>query len=141
MKKNLFVVLIAAILATGAFAQNAVKDALDQADAQINEAAEQFPKGTWIDSNWDAAWEFGINNTIILKDSKTGEVIYNFAKDKRSNYKINVTDAGLVISFRCNETQRNYKFTKPVNLSTDIILEIDADFLNEHYKVNMKFKK
>lgn len=29
MKKNLFVVLIAAILATGAFAQNAVKDALD----------------------------------------------------------------------------------------------------------------
>ena len=80
---------------TGAVAQNNLSDALNQADAEIAKAAEQFPKGTWIDTNWDAAWEFGVNNTIKLKDANTGAVIYNFTKDKRSNFKINMTNAGL----------------------------------------------
>lgn len=141
MKKTFLAVLFAAALTVGAFAQNSVSDALNEAGNQISEAAEQFPKGTWIDPNWDAAWVFGINNTIVLKDSRTGEVIYNFSKDTRSNFKINVTDQGLVISFRCDDTKRNYKFTKPANLDTNIILDIDADFLNEHYTVDMKFQK
>ena len=127
--------------ASAAFAAGPVSDALNQADSEIAAAGEQFPKGTWIDPNWDAAWEFGVNNTIILKDAKTGEVIYNFAKSKRSNFKVNVTNDGLVITFRCDETQRTYKFTKSVTLSTDIKMEIDADFLNEHYTVNMKMRK
>lgn len=132
---------MAALLASAAFAAGPVSDALNQADSEIAAAGEQFPKGTWIDPNWDAAWEFGVNNTIILKDAKTGEVIYNFAKSKRSNFKVNVTNDGLVITFRCDETQRTYKFTKSVTLSTDIKMEIDADFLNEHYTVNMKMRK
>lgn len=141
MKKFLLTLLVAAVAVTGAFAQTSLSDALNEADAAVSKAAAEFPKGTWVDANYDAAWEFGVNNTLVLKDSKTGEVIYNFVPSKRKNFKINASDAGLVISFRCEETQRTYKFTKPVNLSTDIILEIDADFLNEHYKVNMKFKK
>ncbi len=140
MKKFLLTVM-AALLASAAFAAGPVSDALNQADSEIAAAGEQFPKGTWIDPNWDAAWEFGVNNTIILKDAKTGEVIYNFAKSKRSNFKVNVTNDGLVITFRCDETQRTYKFTKSVTLSTDIKMEIDADFLNEHYTVNMKMRK
>nr|WP_318659457.1 hypothetical protein [uncultured Treponema sp.] len=140
MKKFLLTVM-AALLASAAFAAGPVSDALNQADSEIAAAGEQFPKGTWIDPNWDAAWEFGVNNTIILKDAKTGEVIYNFAKSKRSNFKVNVTNDGLVITFRCDETQRTYKFTKSVTLTTDIKMEIDADFLNEHYTVNMKMRK
>lgn len=139
MKKFLLTVM-AALLASAAFAAGPVSDALNQADSEIAAAGEQFPKGTWIDPNWDAAWEFGVNNTIVLKDAKTGEVIYNFAKSKRSNFKVNVTNDGLVITFRCDETQRTYKFTKSVTLSTDIKMEIDADFLNEHYTVNMKMR-
>ncbi|MBR0154934.1 MAG: hypothetical protein IJM22_02555, partial [Treponema sp.] len=139
MKKFLLTV-IAALLASAAFAAGPISDALNQADSEIAAAGEQFPKGTWIDPNWDAAWEFGVNNTIVLKDAKTGEVIYNFAKSKRSNFKVNVTNDGLVITFRCDETQRTYKFTKSVTLSTDIKMEIDADFLNEHYTVNMKMR-
>lgn len=131
---------MAALLASAAFAAGPVSDALNQADSEIAAAGEQFPKGTWIDPNWDAAWEFGVNNTIILKDAKTGEVIYNFAKSKRSNFKVNLTNDGLVITFRCDETQRTYKFTKSVTLSSDIKMEIDADFLNEHYTVNMKMR-
>lgn len=106
MKKILLSILVLAFT-TAAFAADPLTDALKTADAEIAAAAEQFPKGTWIDPNYDAAWEFGINNTIILKDSKTGEVYYNFTNNKRSNFKINLTEAGLVISFRCDETNRN----------------------------------
>lgn len=141
MKKFLFSILFVSVLATGAFAQEMISDALDQADQEIAKAGEQFPKGTWVDPNYNAAWEFGVNNTIKLKDATTGEVIYNFTANKRSNFKVNVTDAGLTISFRCDATQRTYKFTKSLSLSTNIKLDIDADFLNEHYTVDMKFKK
>lgn len=141
MKKFLFSILFVSVLATGAFAQGMISDALDQADQEIAKAGEQFPKGTWVDPDYNAAWEFGVNNTIKLKDATTGEVIYNFTPNKRSNFKVNVTDAGLTISFRCDATQRTYKFTKSLSLSTNIKLDIDADFLNEHYTVDMKFKK
>ena len=139
MKKFLLAMVVAVIAATGSFAQ--IKDALDQADSQIAEAGEQFPKGTWIDPNYNAAWEFGVNNTIVLKDATTGEVIFTFSKNLRKNFKVNVTNDGLVITFRCDETKRTYKFTKSATLSTDIKMEIDADFLTEHYTVNMKMRK
>ena len=141
MKKFLLTLLVAAMAVTGAVAQNNLSDALNQADAEIAKAAEQFPKGTWIDTNWDAAWEFGVNNTIKLKDAKTGALIYNFTKDKRSNFKVNMSNAGLEISFRCEETKRTYKFTKPVTLDTSITMDIDYDLEPNHYKVTMNFKK
>lgn len=140
MKKFLVTLLVAALAVTGAFAQGKVKDALTQADAEITKAAEQFPKGTWVDSNWDALWVFGVNNTITLKDAKTGEVIYNFAPSTRKNFKIDVSDKGLVISFRCEDTKRTYKFTKPVTLDTSITMEIDYDLEPKHYTVKMPFK-
>ncbi len=141
MKKLLLTLLVAAVAITGAFAQTSISDALSQADAEIAKAGEQFPKGTWIDSKWDAAWEFGVNNTLKLKDSKTGEVIFNFTPDKRSNLKVNASDSGLVISFRCEETKRTYKFTKPVTLDTKITLDIDYDLEPKHYKVDMPMKR
>ncbi len=141
MKKILLSLLFVAFVAAGAMAQTSIGEALDQADSQIAEAGEQFPKGTWIDPNYNAAWEFGVNNTIVLKDATTGEVIYTFSKNLRKNFKVDVTADGLVITFRCDDTRRTYKFTKAATLSTDIKMEIDADFLNEHYTVNMKFRK
>lgn len=139
MKKILLALVTVCFVCTGAFADK-ISDALNDADAQIKAAGEQFPKGTWIDPNYDAAWEFGINNTLILKDAKTGDVIYNFTKSERKNFKVDVSDSGVVITFSCPNTDRSYKFTKPINLGTSITLEIDAGFLTEHYKVNMKFK-
>lgn len=140
MKKFLLACLVAAVAVTGVFAQG-IGDALNEADKQIAAAGEQFPKGTWVDPNYNAAWEFGINNTLKLYDATTGELIYTFGKNQRKNFKVNVSDNGLVITFRCDDTRRTYKFTKSVTLSTDIKMEIDADFLNEHYTVNMKMKR
>lgn len=140
MKKFLLACLISAVAVAGVFAQG-LGDALNEADQQIAAAGEQFPKGTWVDKNYNAAWEFGINNTLKLYDATTGELIYTFGKAQRKNFKVNVTGDSLVISFRCDDTQRTYKFTKKANLSTDITMEIDADFLTEHYTVNMKMRK
>ena len=140
MKKFLVTLFVAALAVTGAFAQGKVGEALAQADAEIAKAAEQFPKGTWIDSKWDALWVFGVNNTITLKDAKTGEVIYNFTPITRKNFKIDVSENGLVISFRCEDTKRTYKFTKPVTLDTSITMDIDYDLEPNHYTVNMPFK-
>ena len=140
MKKNILLVLLTAFLASFSFAQETFAEAANMADAKVNQALDEFPKGTWIDSRWDGAWEFGVKNSIILKDAKTGEVIYNFVPSKRENFKIDMTDKGLAISFYCADTKRAYKFTKPITLTTDLILDIDADFLTEHYNTNIKMK-
>lgn len=139
--KKIFVALVVAFVALSSVsAQGKVKEAFEQADAQVQDAAAQFPKGKWLDANWDAMWVFGVNNTIEIQDAKTGKSIYVFSKAQRKNFKINVSDAGLVITFSCAETNRSYKFTKPVTLSTDIIMEIDNSVSGEHYKVTMKNK-
>lgn len=142
MKKFLLTLLVATVAVAGTFAQDAlgITDTLNQADAEISKALDQFPKGTWIDANWDAAWEFGVNNSLILKDAKTGEVIFNFTQDKRSDFKITASGEAIVISFRCEATKRTYKFSKPVNLDTSITMDIDYDLNPNHYNVSITFK-
>lgn len=45
----------------------------------------KFPKGKWLDKNWNAIWEFGADNIRLLDTN--GSEIFNF-KDKISNFKL-----------------------------------------------------
>lgn len=123
MKKIFAVLIVAATMVAGLF------------------AADKFPTGSWIDSRYNAEWRFGLDGSIELYDASTGECYYKFTKNKISNYKLGASTEGLTLSFTCSETGRSYKFTKPVSVSTDLILEIDPVWTDENYKTNIKFKK
>ena len=125
MKKILLGLLITAMCAVSMFA-------FDLGD---------FPKGTWIDSNWNGAWTFGVDGTIKLSDAKSGEVIYNFTQDKITDFKVSPSLSGLTISFKCEETERTYSFTKPAALDTSIELKIDCAWVPGGYTVKMDMKK
>jgi len=121
--KKLIIVLILLFAATAVFAQS------------IN--LGQFPVGKWLDSNYNAIWEFSSNNVKIV-DSKTGEVYFEFA-GQIQDFKVGAS-GGLppqpVVSFSCSATGRAYSF-KTTLPSTDLILEIDRPNLPK-YSVTMK---
>lgn len=123
MKKLFAVLFVASVMAFGAFAE------------------ESFPTGSWIDSNYNAEWVFGLDGKVELHDSVSGDLIFAFTKDQIKDYKLGVSAKGLTMSFTCPATSRKYKFTKPVTLSTDLIMEIDPDWTDENYEVTIKFKK
>ena len=123
MKKLLAVLFVAATMVVGLFAE------------------DKFPTGSWIDSKYNAEWRFGIDGSVELYDANTGKLYYSFTKDKIKNYKHSASADGLTLSFSCTETGRSYKFTKPVSISTDLILEIDPVWTDENYKTNIKFRK
>ena len=122
MKKLLAILFILAICVTGVFAEDT-----------------EFPTGTWIDENWDAKWVFA-KDKVELFDAK-GDLVYTFTKDNTVDFKLTPSAKGLVLSFSCAETERAYKFTKPVSLSTDLEMEIDPEWTDEDYKVTIKFSK
>ena len=68
---------------------------------------------------------------IIPTDDTTFEDIISATPSKE----------GLVLSFSCAETERAYKFIKPITLSTDLEMEIDPEWTDEDYKVTIKFSK
>lgn len=123
MKKLFAVLFVAAVMVVGAFAE------------------DEFPTGTWVDANWNADWRFEANGVIQLRDKATSNVIHTFTKDTVTDYKLRATTEGLSISFYCKETERAYKFTKPLSLSSDLIMEIDPDWTTEDYKVNITLEK
>ena len=124
MKKLLAVLFVAAVMVAGLF-------------------AEEFPKGTWVDSNYNAEWFIGADMSIKLYDATDGSLIQSFAKDKMQNEKLEVTEEGLVYQFYYKDTYRRYYFIKPVRLVPDanLLLQIDPDWTTTDYKVDIKFKK
>ncbi|MCQ2582564.1 MAG: hypothetical protein MJ160_01530 [Treponema sp.] len=123
MKKLFAALIVAAVMAVGAFAE------------------DSFPTGSWIDSNYDAEWVFGVNGSVELHDAVTGDLIFKFTKDQIKDYRLLPSADGFTLSFECPATHRKYKFSKPISLSTDLIMEIDPDWSDKNYKVNIKFKK
>lgn len=96
-----------------------------------------FPKGKWLDPNWNGVWEFGTNSIRLLDTN--GAVIFDFA-DKITDFKLDVGVSGAKVSFTCKEAERKYVFTKGVT-NLDLTLDIDPDWTDTNYKVTMKMQK
>ena len=121
--KKLFIMVILAVMATGLFA-------LDLGGI----------KGTWKDAKWDADWTFSADGHIVLSLSSTGETIYDFNDSTIQDFKVDAGTKGVTISFYCKDTERAYKFTKGVSLSSDLDMVINPDWTNEDYAVSIKLK-
>lgn len=120
------------ILAFGAFALlSAGAFALDLGDI----------KGTWQDSNWNANWTFGADGKITLSDSVSGNTIYTFDDSNVQDFKIDAGTSGLSVSFSCKDTERAYKFTKPLTLNSDLDMHIDPEWTTKDYDVKIKFQR
>lgn len=113
-----------ALLAAGAFA-------LDLGDI----------KGTWQDSNWNANWTFGADGKITLSDSVSGNTIYTFDDSNVQNFKLDAGTSGVSVSFSCKDTERAYKFTKPLTLNSDLDMHIDPEWTTKGYDVKIKFQR
>ena len=96
----------------------------------------KFPTGKWMDSNWDAVWEFSSDNVRIL-DTK-GTVIYDF-RGKISDFNVAVTITEAKITFTCKDANRKYTFTKGVK-DLDLVMRIDPDWSDKDYEVTLKLR-
>ena len=96
-----------------------------------------FPLGNWVDSNWDAVWEFNSGNIRILDTD--GALVYDFANKTIVDFKVSPSTSGLKLSFRCEETGKNYEFTKPItNLNLQMVIDTDT---GNHYEVELPIQK
>lgn len=126
MKKLLALVAVACVAICSTFA----------AGAQI--------EGSWVDSKWNGKWTLGAdtdgNFAVTLSNAKTGKVIYTFTKKNidGDDFKWDVGLDGVSVTFSCKRTLRTYKFTKGVSLNTDLTLDIDPQWKQEAYHVEMK---
>lgn len=128
MKKFLVVFALVALAVTGAFAQSDL----------------QFPQGTWTDTHYNADWVFQINtenDTIAeLRDSNSGALIYKFTRANVQDFAITPGDNELAVTFKCAAKNREYKFSKPVNFDTGLMLEVHNTYYNEDHKCKIEFK-
>jgi len=127
--KKLFVAAVVAVMCVFSVA------AQELADFTLSTTTVHFPEGwtlgSWYDSTWDATWTFE-NNDIKL--TKNDELIQSF-KDVVQNYNVKVdVSEGITVSFDCPYTNRSYAFTKPVSLSTDLVMKIDRKDVPESDK-------
>ncbi|MCR5188605.1 MAG: hypothetical protein K6C97_06680 [Treponema sp.] len=97
-------------------------------------------KGTWKDSNWDANWTFSADGKIILTDG-AGSEVFTFTDANVKDYKLDANTSGVSISFYCAETERAYKFTKPITLNSDLDMHINPDWTDKDYDVTITFQK
>lgn len=122
MKRTCFVLFLVMLVASTGFS-----DTID---------LEDFPKGKWLDPNWNAVWEFGANS-IRLLDTR-GSVIYDF-DGKITDFSIDAGISEVRISFTCVEARRKYVFTKGVT-DLDLVMTIDPDWTDSEYSVRMKMQ-
>ncbi len=97
----------------------------------------KFPKGKWVDANWNAVWEFGAESIRILDTA--GAVVYDF-DGKITDFDVDVSLTEAKISFTCADAERKYVFTKGIK-DLDLDMEIDPDWTDTNYKVTLAFQK
>lgn len=124
MKKLLLLVLVALIGCTSVFA-------FDLGDI----------KGTWQDKTWDADWTFTADGTIILTKTSTGEEVFTFTDANVQDFKLGATTSGATVSFTCKDTNRTYKFTKPLTLDTNLDMVINPDWTDSDYEISITWKR
>ena len=97
----------------------------------------EFVIGKWIDSNYDAVWEFtGDNIRILTMDEKS--VYYDFKNKTIEDFTIAVKDKMPSLTFFCRETGKEYTFKKPLT-GKDLVLEIIPPS-KMFYSVKMAYK-
>ncbi|WP_461255963.1 hypothetical protein [Treponema sp. R80B11-R83G3] len=94
-----------------------------------------FPPGKWLDSNYDAIWEFSATNIRIL-DSKTGDELYSFSNKTIQNFQVTPDGRQTGMTFACPDAGRTYSF-KAAGTNGDVVMEIDRDG-KPKYTVTMK---
>ena len=99
----------------------------------------EFPKGIWVDHNWNAKWIISVSAAQI-KDLTTDESIYLFTKANMTDEEKNLTEEGLVWSFVCKDTYRKYYLTKfdSKSKNKNLLLRIDRDWTDEPYSVELE---
>ena len=127
MKKILMVLLILAVCVAGIFAQDYF----------------ELPEGqySWIDEKWNAEWVFDFDNVeVILKDAKSGNVIFTFNEDNITDFDYEILAGGAKLSFwcYCPATYRAYKFTSRYDF--DINMVIAPDWTDEVYDTVIKLQ-
>ncbi len=95
-------------------------------------------RGSWIDERYDAKWTFSANQ-IDLYIASTGQHVYTFTDDNIEGFKVNMQTTGASISFRCPGARRYYTFTKPVELTTDLDVNINPDWTDLDYRTRFKY--
>jgi hypothetical protein len=93
-----------------------------------------FPVGKWLDSNYDAVWDFSSDNIRIL--STDGKVLYDFAGKTIQDFKVFLDGTQPGISFTCPDSGRSYRFLKPLT-GSDVVMEINRSG-KAKYSVTMK---
>lgn len=120
MKKFLIALAVAAVAATGLFAQEGVIE------------------GNWYDKAYNCNWVFtpktGDGTFLELRDAPTNSLIFRFTTSNIQNFKQDIDNtAGLTITFDCEEKNRSYKFTKPISGTPDLRMEIYNHKFNENH--------
>ena len=118
--KKLIIVLVLLLAATALFGQS----------IQIG----SFPPGKWLDSKYDAIWEFSASGLRIL-DSNTGNEVWNFSGKTIQNFAV-APGRQTEMTFSCPEAGRSYSF-KAAGTDGDVVMVIKRDGLND-YTVTMK---
>ena len=134
MKKLLGILTVAFIASTGLFAQAV------QADGTV----AQWPQGRWTDEKYQADWVFQIDPLMQkiaeLYDSNTGELIFTFTRKNIQDFKMEASEGGVTLSWKCAATNRSYKFRKDLTSDKSLHMDIHNDKFNEDYSVEIPFK-
>jgi hypothetical protein len=93
-----------------------------------------FPVGKWLDSNYDAVWDFASDNIRILDTD--GKVLYDFRGKTIQDFKVFMEGTQPGISFTCPDTERSYRFLKPLT-GSDVVMEMTRSGMAK-YSVTMK---
>ena len=126
---------------TASIADTAVNAAAGVAEEELKALIASFPKGTWIDSKYNAAWVFDENGMLTVQNAKTGKIYFTFSLNKINSYSVVPTADGIAISFVCGETKRQYTFTKPNDDDYNMTLQIQAKWLKNGYTAQMSKKQ
>lgn len=94
-----------------------------------------FPLGKWVDSNYDAVWEFNSDNIRILEEG-SDKVLWDFSMKTVNDFKVEVVDGAPAITFSCPEAGRSYIISKPLT-NTNVTLKIQRSGKAD-YKVDME---
>ncbi|MBQ2601586.1 MAG: hypothetical protein II584_04280, partial [Treponema sp.] len=93
---------------------------------------------------WNGKWTLGAdtdgNFAVTLSNAKTGKVIYTFTEKNidGGEFKWDAGLDGVSVTFSCKRTLRTYKFSKGLSLNTDLTLDIDPQWKQADYHVEMK---